>query len=356
MRLLPVSLCLLLLSAAYPSHAQEYREPCKLWTGDLSPELPQPWMRPELPCLELAVEDAAAGELAFTALAAAPDGTLFAARPYTGEVFALVDTDGEGLPDTPRLIAEGLTLPNGLAYAEDALYISAGESVWRWRADEGAIRILDDLPTGAGAWTGGVAVSEDALYVAVGTGQGDIWRYPAAGGAHTVFARGLLEPADLLISGGALFALDAVGDALYRFPLDLADGEVYGVNGAPGGIEMPPAFRFPPESQPLGIAAYTGDAMPSLAGQLLVTLGGSSGRVDLRGYAVVALTPDFSAAETLLPAAPEATGAFAAFDALRINQYGAGFFPHRPLDVAVSAGGGVLISVGGGRILSIRAF
>ena len=35
-------------------------------------------------------------------MAVAPDGTLYATRPYTGQVLALTDNDGDGLPDRRR--------------------------------------------------------------------------------------------------------------------------------------------------------------------------------------------------------------------------------------------------------------
>ncbi len=81
--------------------------------------------------MEEVINDPTLGELAFTALAAAPDGTLYAARPLAGEVWALADTNGDFLPDTPHLVADGLTLPNGLDYHDGALYISGGSHVYR---------------------------------------------------------------------------------------------------------------------------------------------------------------------------------------------------------------------------------
>src|SRR5690606_5061741 len=106
------------------------------------------------------------GEFAFTALAAAPDGTLYAARPFQGQVIALTDTDGDFLPETPHVAAEGLILPNALAYADGALYITGGPNLYVLRDGE-LTTLVDDLPTGE-FWTGGIAVLDDRVYVGIG--------------------------------------------------------------------------------------------------------------------------------------------------------------------------------------------
>ena len=78
-----------------------------------------PWIDGTRYCLEHIITDPAGEELAFTALAAAPDGTLYAARPLAGEVYAITDTDQDGLPDSALVVADELTLPNGLDYHEN---------------------------------------------------------------------------------------------------------------------------------------------------------------------------------------------------------------------------------------------
>src|SRR5262249_25564746 len=87
-------------------HAQKPLPKCQ----DRPTWVDPPWVQGSDWCLERLVQDDSAGELSYTALAAAPDGTLYAARPYAGQVLALRDTDGDGLPETPQVVAEGLTL------------------------------------------------------------------------------------------------------------------------------------------------------------------------------------------------------------------------------------------------------
>src|SRR5512145_787252 len=100
----------ILLLALVPAVAAQALLPC----ADRPTLTDPPWVNAALWCVERLVTGDSSAELAFTALAAAPDGTLYAARPLTGQVLALRDTDGDELPDTPHVVADGLTLPNGL--------------------------------------------------------------------------------------------------------------------------------------------------------------------------------------------------------------------------------------------------
>src|SRR5690606_18984266 len=139
---------ILLLFIATPVLAQEL-PPCF--------ERPQyrdpPWVYGHLHCLENVYVEPDGAELAITALTAAPDGTLYAARPLDGQVIALADSDGDLLPDSPQVVIDGLTLPNGLAYVGDALYIAGGPHLYRY-ADGTLDMLVDDLPVGPGGWAG----------------------------------------------------------------------------------------------------------------------------------------------------------------------------------------------------------
>lgn len=366
---------------------QPNTNPCELWAGDLSPELSQPWMSPDLPCLELVIEDAAAGELAFTALAAGEDGVLYAARPREGLVFALDDSDGEGLPDTPRVIASGLTQPNGLAYRDGLLYITGGANLYRVTVASGELETLvDDLPSGAGFWTGGVAVGEDGrIYVATGApcdtcasidwqgddGRGAVISFAPDGSDRRIEATGLRQPADLTFHNGELYVLDGAPstafDTAYLDEINrVTAGAHFGFPLCVGAANqplrpevdcegmIPAAYPLPTASTPLGISSYSSDAIPALTDTLLVALGGSYNRLALRGYAVIAVRGDLSGERAVLPSNPAPDNPAFAFTVEQMNYRGSGFWPHRPYDVAVSGQGWIYVSVGGGRILSIR--
>jgi hypothetical protein len=403
-------------------------------------------MRDTLPCLELLIDAREHGDMAFTALAAAPGPVLFAARPLTGSVFMLTDTDAEGLPDTPALIADGLDRPNGLAWYDETLYITAGRGLYTWAADDGLRLVRDDLllsSADTGAWTGGIAVNAAWLYIA--QADGAVWRYPRAQAASAPgerFAHGFAQPADVAVldapasgvpdapesgvpdapesgvpdapesgvpdaqesgvpdaqesgvpdaqesgvpdaqesgvpdaqesgvpdaqeSGvpdaqeSGVFVTDAAASAVFALAADLVPDGGYTVRaGACVTAEGCTVSALPASAWPLGVTAYAyaGDsALAPLAGRVLVAWSGTRATPALDGYAVLAHTRDLRAWEPVIPSVPEADSPlYTDFDLRRINQYGAGFFPERPYDVAVSETGGLYLSVGG-RILSIRA-
>ena len=60
-------------------------------------------------CVELVLDADDIEPLAFTALETAPDGALYATRPLSGQVVLIEDTDGDELPDSMTIFAEGLT-------------------------------------------------------------------------------------------------------------------------------------------------------------------------------------------------------------------------------------------------------
>ena len=303
---------------------------------------------------------------------------MYAARPLTGEVVALTDSDGDHLPDTQSVVAEGLTLPNGLAYHDGALYISGGSHIYRLHGSQ-LETLVDDLPSGGGFWTGGIAVA-DRIYVATGApcdfcvpddpARGAILSFALDGSDRQVVATGLRAPADLAFLDGVLYVVDSARDGLFDTPdLDEVNRVTRGANfGFPYCVgrdntpdlpgfdcagATPPVVALPTASTPLGIAGYRGDAIPSLNGKLLLVLYGSFNRLDLRGYYVASADPTTGSLTALMPARPDDTPG-TDFTVQQMSYRGSGFFPQRPLDVAVTEAGWVYISIGGGRILALR--
>lgn len=365
--------CLLTIVAAAPAQAQLL--PCGV-RPTLSLAL---WVDATHVCLEWVIDDPDAGDLGFTALAVGDDGTLYATRPREGQLLALDDMNGDGLPDTPRLIAEGLTLPNALAWHDGALYIAGGANVYRW-ADDALETVIDDVPTGA-FWTVGLAVSDDEhLYVATGApcdqcepddpAQGAVLRYDLDGANREIVASGLRQPGDLTFYQDALWTSDTAWDALEGAgQMDEIDRVTMGANfgfpicagdesrqACPDGVTAPD-YTFPAQSTPLGMAAYQGDAIPILENTLLVALAGNRNDPAIAGFMVTALRFDaqgvFSDRYDLMPNGEAYTG-FETYTTDQLNYRNSGFFPRRPLDVAVSPEGWVYVSVSGGRILALR--
>jgi glucose/arabinose dehydrogenase len=332
------------------------------------------------------ISDSSTGELSFTALATSPDGTLFAARPLFGEVLALTDMDGDRLPDTPRVVARGLTLPNGLSYHQGALYISGGSHLYRLVGDTPEI-LVDDLPSGEGFWTGGLTIGPDErLYVAIGApcdfcipadpGRGAILSFALDGSDRQIVAGGLRQPSDLAFVREMLWTVDTARDGLFDVPdLDelnrVAPGAHFGFPYCIGydnhadlmtgdfdcAYTAAPALTFPTHSTPLGLAAYMSDTFPWLTGKLLVVLGGSYNRGIVRGFSMVAVSFDEDgnpvSYEHIVPNI-EGAAIFPGFTEQEIHYSGPGFWPHRPLDVTASSDGWVYITVGGGRIIALR--
>lgn len=353
---LSLVLSLFLTSAIHPADAQETLPPC----SDRPTALSEPWIRAGMACLERVIDDPSAGEFAFTALAATPDGTLYAARPSHGQVIALIDEDGDGLPESPRVAAEGLTLPNALAYDDDALYITGGPNLYALRDGE-LTRLVDDLPTGE-FWTGGVAVLEDRIYVGIGAAcdacdsanpeQGAVLSFALDGSDRRVVATGLHNPSALTVHGSDLYVTDAAPDALFGTP-DLDEVNHLSLD-APADFSVETSVAaLPTGSTPTALASYMSDAIPSLANRLLVVLNGSRNSLELRGYRLVAVDLLTGSVTDIMPAKPDDNPG-SNFTADQMNYRGSGFYPHRPMGVAVTEQGSVYLSIGGGRILALR--
>ena len=345
-----------------------------------------PWIDGGRYCLENVIIDPAGGELGFTTLAAAPDSTLYAARPHTGEVLAITDSDGDALPDDVRVAASDLTLPNGLAYHEDALYITAGSRLYRLVDDQLDV-LVDNLPVGSSGWAGSVIVGPDErLYVSTSAScdfcvpskpeLGAVLSYALDGSDRQIVATGLRQAVDMAFLHGDLWATDSARTRLADVPnLDELNAVRWGANfGWPYcvGIDnqpdelagdfdcataAAPALTFPTGSTPTGMVSYTSDTLPDLSGSLIVVLHGSYNQPDLRGYALVAVRFDEQAAplvyDLLIPfenVSPGRTG----YSLSDMNYRGSGFWPHRLLDVTVSPEGWIYLSVGGGQIVVIR--
>lgn len=364
-------------------------QPNMLGCAQRPTSLSQPWISSSSGiCLEEVVNDPSLGELAFTSLAVTPDNVLFAARPHAGEVWMLTDADGDGLPETPELAASGLTLPNALAYHDGALYISGGGHLYRWQCGI-LTTLVDDLPSGGGLWTGGVAVYQGRIYIGIGAPcdacdfdpaaqRGSIISVDLEGGDRRIEARGLRYPADLVVMDGAIWVVDSARDGLFDQP-DMDElnrffpGETphFGFPGCVGRENLPdisspidcanataPTLTFPSGSRPLGLAVYPGGSLEAIGRGLLVALGGSYNQTELRGYRIAQVRVDENgnvSAEVLLPVDPEPGNPVTAFTIEQINYRDSGLWRGRPYDVAVNAWGWVYISLSGGRILALRS-
>ncbi|MBA3873324.1 MAG: PQQ-dependent sugar dehydrogenase [Anaerolineae bacterium] len=374
---------ILLVSIQQNVQAQSQLPACALRPHLIDP----PWVNATYYCAELVIHDESGGEMGFTSLAAASDGTLYAARPLSGEVLALTDADGDGLPETPHIIAQKLTFPNGLAYDDNALYIAGGSHIYKW-ANNALTTLVDDLPGGAGFWTGGIAVGPDKrLYVSIGAAcdaceqtqadRGTILSFALDGSDRQVVSSGLRQPNDLAFQNQTLWTVDTARDGL---PYTTNDDELNKVTaGANFGWPYcvgkenildtisssfdcskvtPPAMTFATHSNPLGIVAYSGEAFPHLKGQLLVTLGGVTDQSVLNGYTLVTIGFDANGnplePHIILPEIPSSGAQWSTTNLQKMHFQASGFWQHHPYDVTVSREGWIYVSLGGASIWALR--
>ncbi len=371
-----------------------------------TPELPRCGDRPTLIsgemytdnrrwCLETVIHQPELEAYAFTAMVAAPDGSLYATRPITGEVMRIYDSDGDTLPDTMEGFVSGLTRPNGLAFHEGQLYIAGGPAITRADADGALTTLVDDLPSGSGFWTGGLAVGlDERLYVAMGAPcdnceydapeRGAILSLALDGGDRRVVASGFRHPADVEFFRGRLWTLDSAPRQSQRNALDelnhVEPGRWYGfpyclgagsVNIASDAVDcadgVAPAMLFGSGAVPSSLAAYPHDILPGTADTLIIVLSGDPSQIDLVGYKVIMVTFDAAdqpiGATVLAPYRYESNrvaylpyrGEGLYFEHfIHVNEVGFGFYPQQPLGVAVSPQGWIYISLTGGRIVALR--
>lgn len=330
-------------------------------------------------CPELVYRTQRNEALALTALAAASDGALYAASPARGEILALRDGDGDRLPDQARVALTGLTRPTGIDWRDGALYVLDGAKIWRLRDGSDAAEVLvADLPLLPGQAGGDLVVAPDgeiivslaaACSICEPRDAPSILAIAPDGGERRVLARGLRMPAGLALRKGDLWTTDSVErgvdapDEINRVRPEAHFGWPWCVgarrrSALAGDFDCAtteaPALTLPTGSFPLGLAHYDHDALPALRDSLLLTLHGSRHRLDLRGYALAVIRFDEGgqplAPEALIPWPESGDG----FDARQLNYGGFGFWPERPLDVAVGPQGWIYLSMTGGSIMALR--
>jgi glucose/arabinose dehydrogenase len=197
------------------------------------------------------------------------------------------------------------------------------------------------------------------------------------GSDKQVVATGLRQPNDLAFQGDTLWTVDTARDGLdYTTYYDELNRVTAGANfGWPYCIGKenqadsintnvdcskvtPPALTFATHSNPLGIAAYSGDAFQHLKGQLLVTLGGVTNQSYLNGYTLVTIGFDTEGnpqePHIILPEIPSGSEQWSTTDLQKMHFQASGFWQHHPYDVTISREGWIYISVGGGTIWALR--
>jgi glucose/arabinose dehydrogenase len=256
-----------------------------------------------------------------------PNGVLYVGtRDGSGQVYAVTDPDGDGNGDRVITIAEGLNVPNGVAWREGSLYVAETGRVLRFdRIDEALdtppepVVVTDGYPTERHHGWKFIRFGPDGwLYVPVGAPCNmcdpeppfaSITRIRPDGSGREIYARGVRNSVgfdwhptsgDLWFTDNGRDRLgdDAPPDELNRAP---EPGLHFGYPHCHGGdIPDPefgdgrscreftrPAQKLGPHVAGLGLRFYTGDMFPAeYRNQIFIAEHGSWNRSRKIGYRV----------------------------------------------------------------------
>lgn len=264
-------------------------------------------------------------------MALAPNGDVFVTDADAGTVIVLRDTDGDGKAETRFTFAKGLTLPFGIAFWHDYVYVGMTDAVVRFAYKlgqteaQGPPEKIADLP-GRGYrqhWTRNVVFdpSGKKLYVTVGSEsnvdaekdplRATISEYNPDGSGKRIFAGGLRNPIGLAFHPAtkrlwaAVQERDRLGDDL---PPDyFTEVKENGFYGWPysyiGQNEDPrrkgerpdlvakalaPDVLIQAHSAVLGLVFYNGRMFPKeYRGDAFIALHGSWNRTKRTGYKII---------------------------------------------------------------------
>lgn len=265
-------------------------------------------------------------------LVQAPDGTLFAGSREEGKVYAIRDTDNDGRADRTRVIAEGLTMPTGLALRDGTLYVAA---VSRILAFDNIVDHLETPPAPRVVYDGFPTASHHGWKYLRFDADGDLivpvgapcnicdrdapfatlQRLDLDSGETRTVARGVRNSVgfDFHPDTGDLWftdnGRDMLGDTVppdelnrvskegehFGYPYihagDIPDPE-FGEGHKPSDY-TPPMQKIPAHFATLGMTFYTGDAFPqAYRGNIFIAEHGSWNRSEPGGYRVTRVVLD----------------------------------------------------------------
>jgi glucose/arabinose dehydrogenase len=260
-------------------------------------------------------------------LALSPNGTLFVGTRPAGKVYAILDRNGDNKADEVITLAQGLNMPNGVAFRDGALYVAEVSRVLRYDNIEANLNnppkpvvVNDSFPKDqAHGWKFIRFGPDGMLYIPVGAPcnicepnderYASIMRMKPDGTGLEIFARGVRntvgfdwdpETKELWFTdnGRDWLGDDVPPDELnyapqkglhFGFPYchgkDILDPE-FG-KGHRCEEFTPPAMELGPHVAALGMRFYTGAMFPAqYRNQIFIAEHGSSNRTKPIGYRV----------------------------------------------------------------------
>ncbi|MDZ7691376.1 MAG: PQQ-dependent sugar dehydrogenase [Balneolaceae bacterium] len=262
-------------------------------------------------------------------MAMSPNGTLFVGTRGAGNLYAVLDNNGDYKADSVITIAEGLQMPNGVAFQNGSLYVAEVSRILRYDNIEDNLQnptepvvITDSYPTETHHGWKYIAFGPDGkLYIPVGApcniceSEQDIFasitRINPDGTDREIVARGVRntvgftwhpETGDLWFTDnnrdwlgdnkppGELNTLTEVGQH-FGYPYLHGDGTwdpEFGTKGKQMDIDFKtPAQLLGPHVAPLGVIFYTGSMFPEeYRNQVLIAEHGSWNRTEKIGYRI----------------------------------------------------------------------
>ncbi|MDI1230728.1 MAG: PQQ-dependent sugar dehydrogenase [Methylobacter sp.] len=261
-------------------------------------------------------------------LALGDNGVVFVGTGTEGAVYAVQDSNSDGVADQRYIIASGLTMPNGLAYKSDSLYVAEVNRIIRFDRitqqlanPPKPVVVYDQFPSEQHhGWKYLRFGPDNKLYTTVGAPcnicepekpiYSSLVRLNADGSGFEILARGIRSSVgfDWQPETDALFfndnGRDYMGDDLPPDELNqwTTTGEHFGFPYCHGGdIADPdlaadktcqqftaPVWKFKAHVAPLGLRFYRGKQFPvEFKNQLFVAEHGSWNRSEPQGYRVV---------------------------------------------------------------------
>ncbi len=263
-------------------------------------------------------------------MALGDQGIIYVGTRHEGSVYALQDTNQDGVSDKRYLIGKNLKMPNGVAYKDGALYVAEINRINRFDNITSQLEsppqptvIYDNLPKNAEhGWKVLRFGPDEKLYTAVGVPCnickperplfGSLVRLNPDGSNFEILAQGIRNTVgfDWQPGSGQLFftenGRDYLGDDLppdelnqwsakdqhFGYPYchagTIADPDI--TDGKPCDAYVTPVWKFKAHMAPLGMRFYTGAQFPAnYKNQLFVAQHGSWNRSKPQGYRVVTL-------------------------------------------------------------------